>query len=315
MRISTFCLLFIFCSSVLFIACKDDDDDSTADCTNSDTTSVTGGNTCDQNAGTSEYNETAGANTRTITANGIANHLVGPFPTNGNPTAISAQNLTYTMPANPSVAGSTTQLYNDDFQQGGQTSLGYIFGIMTTGVTLDPIAAEPFENTSTGADNWEWVLNALSTSNNLGTDCNNAHVQPNGTYHYHGTPQKAVENQSANAHSPLLGYAADGFPIYYKYVYTTANDANSGISAMTGSYGVKSGCRTGDGVSEPDGAYDGTYVQDYEYVAGSGTLDECNGRTGVTPEFPGGTYYYVITDDYPSVPRCFVGTPDDSFKI
>ena len=39
---------------------------------------------------------------------------------------------------------------------------------------------------------------------------------------------------------------------------------------------------------QPGGAYDGIFVEDFEYVPGSGDLDECGGRTGVTPEFPGG---------------------------
>ncbi|MFN7138259.1 MAG: YHYH protein [Limisphaerales bacterium] len=63
----------------------------------------------------------------------------------------------------------------------------------------------------------------------------------------------------------------------------------------------------------PGGKHDGTFVQDYEYVAGSGDLDECNGRFGVTPEFPEGTYYYVLTEDFPFIPRKFKGTPDSSF--
>ena len=52
----------------------------------------------------------------------------------------------------------------------------------------------------------------------------------------------------------------------------------------------------------------GTFLQDYEYVAGSGDLDECNGRTGVTPEFPKGIYHYVVTDTWPYVHRCVKGT-------
>ncbi|MDX1766179.1 MAG: YHYH protein, partial [Candidatus Saccharimonadales bacterium] len=61
------------------------------------------------------------------------------------------------------------------------------------------------------------------------------------------------------------------------------------------------------------GPYDGTYEQDWEFVKEHGDLDECNGRQGVTLEFPGGTYYYVITDDYPSIPTCFWGDVVDSF--
>ena len=41
---------------------------------------------------------------------------------------------------------------------------------------------------------------------------------------------------------------------------------------------------------------------------------ERDGRFGVTPEFPGGTYYYVLTNKYPFVPRLLHGVPDDSFK-
>lgn len=64
------------------------------------------------------------------------------------------------------------------------------------------------------------------------------------------------------------------------------------------------------GEDYPDGNFDGTYIQDYEYVDGLGDLDECNGRFGATPEFPNGTYYYVITDGFPRGPNCFVGNHD-----
>ncbi|MGB0733877.1 MAG: YHYH protein, partial [Pontibacterium sp.] len=42
-------------------------------------------------------------------------------------------------------------------------------------------------------------------------------------------------------------------------------------------------------------------------------LDECNGRFGVTNEYPNGTYHYVISTEYPYIPRCFHGKPDRSF--
>ena len=76
-----------------------------------------------------------------------------------------------------------------------------------------------------------------------------------------------------------------------------------------GSYQLRSGSRA----SAPGGTYDGTFEQDYEYVAGLGDLDECNGREGVTPEYPDGTYYYVVTENYPYLPRMLRGTPDASF--
>ena len=52
----------------------------------------------------------------------------------------------------------------------------------------------------------------------------------------------------------------------------------------------------------------GTFTSDYEYVANLGDLDECNGRTGVTPEFPAGTYHYFITDTFPYAQRCIKGS-------
>ena len=62
-------------------------------------------------------------------------------------------------------------------------------------------------------------------------------------------------------------------------------DAGSAIKELKSSYQLRSGSRGGNGTDAPDGNYDGTYIQDYEYVAGQGDLDECNGRTGVTPEY------------------------------
>jgi hypothetical protein len=55
-------------------------------------------------------------------------------------------------------------------------------------------------------------------------------------------------------------------------------------------------------------------VQDYKFTEGSGDLDRANGRTGVTPEYPDSTYYYVATDSYPFIPRFFHGKVDPSFE-
>ena len=87
------------------------------------------------------------------------------------------------------------------------------------------------------------------------------------------------------------------------------------METLSSSYQLKSGERPGDGESAPCGTYTGVYSADYEFIEGLGDLDECNGREGVTPEFPEGTYYYVITNEFPGVPRCFVGTPSDDFKL
>ncbi|MFK7832533.1 MAG: YHYH protein [Winogradskyella sp.] len=264
------------------------------------------------------YNQTISGANRIITSNSIPEHMVGRFGMGQgslNPNAISEQNETYTITMNPSEAVNLTALLSTS-GMGPNAGPQYSFGVLFNGVELDPVAAEPFPHLGMMNPNvnWNWNLEALNV--NLGLDCNSAHVQPTGKYHYHGSPILFLEalNMPTDAMT-LIGYAADGFPIYYKYGYSDASNANSSVDEMTSSYQLKSGNRGGDGVSAPCGSNDGVYSNDYEYVAGLGTLDEANGRTGVTPEYPSGTYYYVITDAFPSIPRFFRGTPSNDFKI
>src|ERR1051326_7032907 len=78
---------------------------------------------------------------------------------------------------------------------------------------------------------------------------------------------------------------------------------------MRASYRLKPGQRPGG----PGGKYDGKFTADYEYVKGSGDLDECNGRFGPTTEYPQGTYHYYLTEEFPYIGRFWRGTPDQSF--
>lgn len=305
--------------ALLLGACNKDEEevkDEETPCTSSQKVDKSRGECTETLTATSQFTENIQGNERVITANSIPGHKVGLFGRGQgslNPNAISAQSESYRITANPQVAASMTSLLSTSSQGGGPQ---YSFGVLLNGVELDPIAAEPFphEGIMDPNVNWEWNLEALNV--NIGLDCNNAHVQPTGKYHYHGTPTLYLEglNVSTNAMT-LVGYAADGFPIYYRYAYETASDNNSKIVEMTSSYRLKSGSRPGDGVSAPCGTYDGVYSNDYEFVSGLGTLDEANGRTGVTPEYPNGTYYYVITEDFPAIPRYFKGTPSNDFKM
>ena len=90
---------------------------------------------------------------------------------------------------------------------------------------------------------------------------------------------------------------------------------NSKIIDLKTSYRLKSGDRPGDGESAPCGEYSGVYTNDYEFENNLGDLDSCNGRTGITPEYPDGTYYYIIANNWPNIPRCLMGTPSNDFKI
>ena len=233
---------------------------------------------------------------RLIEVNGIPNHPVGKFPNRGNPNAIALVAQNFSMETNPNTANMTTS---------GQ---GYTFGVLFSGVTLDPYTAE-FFTSSSGQINRNWNITALTSTYDLGLDCNNGHVQPTGKYHYHGTPSAmlaALDN--GGVEMIRVGFAADGFPIYYKYAHV-----NGSLQAVQSGYQLKKGFRPGDGNIAPDGCYDGTYFQDYEFVENLSPLDACNGMLGKTPASDE-EYFYLITDNFPSSPLCFTGTPDASFR-
>ena len=236
---------------------------------------------------------------RVISANGIPGHKTGSFPNRGNPHRISPQGYEYRIPARPQAALQTV------------SALGQPFGIGVNGVVFDPGAAEWFQGTRSDL----WQYEPLSGAIRLGLDEHHAHVQPSGAYHYHGMPAGLLDelNLRSRTHSPLVGWAADGFPIYALYGYSDAEKASSPVKKLTSSYRLKKGRRPA-GAGQPGGHYDGTFVGDYEYVAGLGSLDECNGRYGVTPEFPEGTYAYFLTEQWPVIPRRYRGTPSKDFE-
>jgi len=248
---------------------------------------------------------------RKIYTNNIPSHDYGPFAGNNN---IQGQDFEYTVCVHPELTTTITPLTEDVNSQtcGG----GIIFGVSNLGVNYSPFARLYFTNPNTAEENLNWHVEADFL---LTMDSNGGHVNAVSRYHYHNIPKdyfSTILSIDGSSHSPLLGYAADGFPIYYKYLYTDKTDPNGGISAYQSSHQLKSGSRPGDGVTAPNGTYNGNYVEDYEYVAALSELDECGGRFGKTPEFPEGTYYYVLTDNWPFIPRCLKGkNVDNSFKI
>ncbi len=253
----------------------------------------------------SSFSATVSGNVRTLKANGIASHDVGDFPNPGNPHSIAPQTYTYEVPVTPSGAGAPT----------------VIFGILTSGVVLDPGTAETWN------DDTDWRYEALRYTTGLpyfsganatdkthhpdalGVDCNLAHVQPSGAYHYHGVPTSLVPATPAVT---LAGWAADGYPIVLLYGQSDPLDASSAPREMVASYQLKSGARPAGG---PGGTYDGTFGADWEYVAGSGDLDACNGHEGTVliDGAPVRTYHYVLTNTFPYIPRCTTAAPSTSF--
>ena len=95
-------------------------------------------------------------------------------------------------------------------------------------------------------------------------------------------------------HSPILGWAYDGHPIYGPYGFEDPENTSpyNSYKLMVSSYRIKqSRDALLSGLSDPMG----TFIDDYEYVEGLGDLDQYNGRFCVTPDYPNGIYAYFCT--------------------
>jgi hypothetical protein len=167
-----------------------------------------------------------------------------------------------------------------------------------------------------------WNRDAIPAEK-AGFDCSKGHPAM-GNYHHHQNPSAfkldltVISNVcdlydadglyviDSTVHSPLIGYAYDGFPIYGAYAYASS-DGTGGITRMKSGYQLRNiTTRThwADGTDVPDGpvvstAYPlGYFREDYEFVSHAGQadyLDIHNGRVCVTPEYPNGIYCYFTT--------------------
>lgn len=134
-----------------------------------------------------------------------------------------------------------------------------------------------------------------------------------------GAPREQLEHKlqlgilqgmvaGSGGHSPILGYAFDGSPVYGPWSFANV-DGSGGVRRLSSSYQMRSvelrtewpdGRVLTPGQSGP--AVDpanplGSFVEDYDFVAGSGDLDRFNGRLAVTPEYPDGVYAYFLSTD------------------
>ena len=178
-------------------------------------------------------------------------------------------------------------------------------------------------------------------------DLCNGHQPQTGMYHHHINPvclraqlsdnliaittngrlgPQYVEISTGWKHSPILGWAYDGYPVYGPYGYSNPADPNSAIKRVQSSFQLRvitqrhtlptwvlpyepnesQNLTTAQYGPDVSAQYPlGRYVQDYDYIAGSGDLDQYNGRFTVTPDFPNGTYAYFVTlnsDGTPAFP-------------
>ena len=170
-----------------------------------------------------------------------------------------------------------------------------------------------------------WNRDAV-VAERVGFDCAKGHPAM-GNYHHHQNPSAfkldlvvisticnlydadGLYSIDSTQHSPLIGFAYDGHPIYGAYAYRDTNGTGP-IVRMKSSYNkrnitVRNTYADGTSVT-PGPPVNGTYPigyfrEDYEYIPTSSAtpdyLDEHNGRWCVTPEFPNGTYCYFASVD------------------
>lgn len=255
-----------------------------------------------------------------IHATGIPRYATAPFP-DGNPSQATAQDYLFQIPRNPQ-EGPTG---------GTATGLGHT-GVLINGVVIFN-AQDAFSYNNQGF----WHQNGGFFEND-GFDCAKGHPAM-GRYHHHQVPTRfddsfaptsdvcgdfpseALFTVDPSAHSPLIGYAFDGYPIYGPYGFAEA-DGSGGVVRIETSWQLRDitvrhtlpdgtelapnqyGPDVGELVTPaippgaaPVAAVLGAYIEDHEYVEGSGHLDEFNGRFAVTPEYPEGTYAYYATVD------------------
>ncbi|MEO8235062.1 MAG: YHYH protein [Flavobacterium sp.] len=256
-----------------------------------------------------------------VTTNGIPAYITGPF-LDGNPTLATSQaGAIFRFPLAPTQNTGTltaTSGGNIGIFKNGVALFDYRDGVsykLSTGSN----AGGPLGGTGDGV----WNRDAIVAERG-GFDCSKAHPA-GGNYHHHQNPSafnldltvlSTVCNTypsdglyviNPTVHSPLLGYAYDGFPIYGAYGYTNTNGTGA-ITRMKSGFSLRNiTTRTVlyDGTNVTDGpavsaTYPlGLYREDYEFIANASPdyLDIHNGRFCVTPEYPSGIYCYFTTVD------------------
>lgn len=258
------------------------------------------------------------ANSVYISTHGIPAYITGPF-LDGNPSLATDQNAIYKLPLNPvqnTGTATATSGGNIGIFINGVSLFDYRDGVAWNNST-QALCGGPGNPPCPGGPNatQAWSRDAIPAEKG-GFDCNKAHPAM-GNYHHHQNPSafnldlqviSTICNTypadglyviNPNVHSPLIGFAYDGFPIYGAYAYTN-NDGTGGISRMKSGYQLKNQTTRTNGPVVNSTYFNGYFREDYEYVAHPSDptyLDSHNGRFCITPEYPNGIYCYFATVD------------------
>ena len=119
-------------------------------------------------------------------------------------------------------------------------------------------------------------------------------------YSYSGKVATAFDGLGSGGHSPIIGWAYDGIPIYGPYGFSESDKFGSTIKRMESGYSkdsVRIAADIAAGIRPSlDKFPEGSLIQDWVYGSDK-DLDDHNGRFCKTPEFPKGIYAYFATID------------------
>jgi len=254
-----------------------------------------------------------------ITATGIPANISGPF-LDGNPSLAQNQNAIYKLPLIPienTGTATATNGGNIGIFINGVSLFDYRDGVAWNNDTMSLCGGPPGGNPPCPGgpnSNQDWNRDAIPAEMG-GFDCNKAHPAM-GNYHHHQNPSAfnldliVVSNIcdtypadglyviDTESHSPLIGFAYDGFPIYGAYAFANA-DGTGGIVKMNSSYELPGATTRVNGPDVDNTYFEGYFREDYNYVFHTEDyyLDEHNGRFAITPEYPEGIYAYYATVD------------------
>ncbi|MFN5103282.1 MAG: YHYH protein [Planctomycetota bacterium] len=129
-----------------------------------------------------------------IKSQGYPNHPTAIFPNSDNPNTISVQDFTFRLPLVPRKSETITRL-----------PMGPV-GMSLNGVVF----FNPFEMEG---------RNAVAGYDEVWLDSCCGHPQQTGVYHYHKYPTcvKSPFIDDGKSHSPIIGFAFDGYPLYGPY--------------------------------------------------------------------------------------------------
>jgi hypothetical protein len=263
-----------------------------------------------------------------VSTTGVPSYITGPF-LDGNPSLTTNQNAIFKISLNPTMnagAGTATMGGNIGIFINGTAMFDYRDGVAWNTNTNSLCGGLPGMSPCPGGpgSTQSWNRDAVVAEKG-GFDCSKGHPA-NGNYHHHQNPSafdldldvisnvctlydaEGLYSIDSTVHSPLIGFAYDGYPVYGAYGYKNA-DGTGGITRIKSGYqyrNISSRTVWADGTNVPDGpAVSVTYPlgyfrEDYEFVSHPGAadyLDVHNGRYCVTPEYPNGMYCYFATVD------------------